>query len=107
MQKCIGVSSIAEYLGISSMAVYQLINRHGPDSSSRCRMPEPFVMVVQAKKSKNGKEAATYGWLPSQLADIRMWYAEQIKGWDDVTAAHKWVEVDALLKSKEHDAART
>lgn len=105
--KGLGVGNIAEYLGINATAVYQLINRHGPGTASRTPMPEPAVIVIQSKKTKSGKESATYGWTPSQLADIRTWYATEIKGWDELEAAHHWIEVDAVLKRKEHDAART
>lgn len=105
--KTLGVGNIAEYLGINATAVYQLINRHGPDTGSNTPMPEPAVKVVQTKKTKNGRGSATYGWLTEQLPDIRTWYASEIKGWDELTAAHHWIEVDATLKRKEHDASGT
>lgn len=99
--KYLGVSNVAEYLGVEKQTVYQWITRHGPESSSRMPMPMPAVAVVQGTRVKSGVAAVTYGWAASQLADIRRWYAD-LKGWDEVKAAHHWVEVDALLREKDN-----
>lgn len=102
--QCQGIGNVAEYLGVKPAAVYQWVRRHGPGSDSTTPMPDPAVKVIQGKKTKNG-ESATYGWLVSQLPDIRNWYTHDLMGWDDTTAAHHWVEVDARLKEKD-DAQR-
>jgi hypothetical protein len=103
--RCVGVSGVAEYCGVTMQTVYQWLYRHGPDSSSENPMPEPAVCVSQGRRGKSDKDTATYGWVPSQLADVRVWYG-RLKGWDDREAAHHWVEIDAQLKEKD-DAART
>lgn len=103
--QCLGIGNVAEYLGVNATAVYQWVNRHGPATESRTPMPMPAAKVIQGKRAKGGRETITYGWLVSQLPDIRNWYARDLMGWDDTTAAHHWVNVDAKLKEKE-DAAR-
>jgi len=93
----IGIQTIADYCGVERTAVYQWLMRHGPESRSDTPVPEPTITLVQ--QQTNGETKKTYGWSKDSLSAWRQWYSE-LKGWNETTAAHRWVDVDAKLKEK-------
>jgi hypothetical protein len=93
----IGIQTIADYCGVERTAVYQWLMRHGPETRSEARVPDPTVVLAQ--QQVKGETKKTYGWSTSTLPAWRQWYAD-LKGWNEQTAAHRWVDVDAGLREK-------
>lgn len=93
----IGIQTIADYCGVERTAVYQWLMRHGPETVSPTPVPLPAVIVAQ--KQVKGETKKTYGWAKNTLPAWRQWYAE-LKDWDETTASHRWVDVDASLREK-------
>lgn len=98
--KFIGIQTIAEYCGVERTAVYQWLHRHGPGAETGTPVPDPTVRIAQ--KQTKGETKYTYGWATSTLPEWRKWYAKN-KGWDETTAAHRWLDVDVKLREKGMD----
>jgi hypothetical protein len=93
----IGIQTIADFCGVERTAVYQWLMRHGPESRSETPVPDPTIVIAQ--KQVKGETKKTYGWDKDSLPKWRRWYAN-LKDWDETTAAHRWVDVDASLREK-------